>query len=271
MQNINFIKMHGCGNDFVIIDKRKQNFDINLLNINLLCDRRFGIGCDQLIIINNAERADCYIDIYNPDATRVQACGNATRCVAKLMMAEKQSAKTRIETVNRILLANKDNDLIAVNMGKPLFSWQEIPTIGKVDTENHILQIAGLQFNSFLLNMGNPHAVLFVNDIENCDVLNIGPIIENNKIFPERINVNFAQIINKHTIKLRVWERGAGETMACGSGACASLVAANKRGLTSSNVQIKLKGGIIKVKLTDLGDVIMTGDANIVFKGSFTV
>lgn len=237
--------MSGAGNDFVIFDAREDDITLTAEQITKISDRK-NIGCDQLIIIRNSSDADCLMEIYNSDGSISGACGNATRCVASLI----DKSEIKIKTAAGILECQRSGELISVNMGKPEFSED--------------VSLYGLNFTQ--VDVGNPHAVTFMdNKISDEDFFDIGPKVETDKAFPNKTNVEFAQILSDDLIEVRVWERGAGETLACGSGACATAIAAIKNGLTKSQkITIRFKGGDLQIKWS--GDsVIMTGGYKKIF------
>ena len=259
---IPFIKMHGIGNDFVIIDERKEKYN---LDITQIADRRLGVGCDQLIIINKSSKADCSMQIYNQDGTESAACGNATRCIAHIIMQEQTSIFTSIEVRKKILKCwQVRKNYVKVDMGVPLFGWKEIPLSQSCETINLLLDYEGLK-EPIVLNIGNPHIVFFVENINSVELSNIGPKIENDPLFPAKVNVSIAQIMDKK-ILLRVWERGSGKTLACGSAACATLVAAVRKKYISGNSSvISLPGGELYIKWNE--NIFMTGPVKRVFTG----
>ncbi|MBY0355031.1 MAG: diaminopimelate epimerase [Rickettsiales bacterium] len=250
---IPFHKMHGLGNDFVIIDERRMPMQIiepeqRARMVRQLAERRVGIGCDQLIVMRPTKRADVYMQIYNADGSEVEACGNATRCVAWRMMREKHKDATLIETEAGILecyLVGKGQ--VRVNMGIPRLNWLQMPLSREADTLHLPLVAEGLS-DGVAVNMGNPHAVFFVRDVGSIPLKRIGPELEHHGLFPERANINIAQIDSSHHITLRTWERGAGETLACGTGACATVVAARRRELSAPNVTVQLPGGELQIE-----------------------
>ena len=268
MDNIEFIKMHGLGNDFVIIDMRINNFKIDKNIISKLSNRKTGAGCDQLITINkhSSSTHDISIKIYNPDGDTAEACGNGTRCVAKLLFEEKNINELRIKSDAGILLAKKiDKNNISVNLGKFSTCWKDIPLSKNIDTLNIPMNIKEFS-NGVGINIGNPHIVFFGKKIENIDLLSIGPKIENDKLFPEKINVEFVEIINSNKIKMRVWERGAGVTLACGSGACAAVYAGKIKGLLKDSVEVVLEKGSLYINI-EKENAVMTGPAEISYRG----
>jgi diaminopimelate epimerase len=255
--------MHGCGNDFVIFDGRRDQFDLSPETIAMLADRHLGVGCDQMISMRADPDADAFMQIFNADGTPAGACGNATRCVADLIMREKDQDTAVLRTEAGLLHADRQPDgRIQVDMGPVKLDWSDIPLARPMDT----LHMA-LPGEPAAVNMGNPHVTFFVSDIETTDVAVDGPRYENDALFPERVNVGFAQIMDQTTIRLRVWERGAGLTLACGSGACAALVNACRRGLTQRKARVLVDGGALDIAWRDDGHVIMGGPATTVFSG----
>ena len=270
MQKINFIKMHGLGNDFVIIDKRVNKITITKELISKLSDRKSGAGCDQLITINNSSEKDNDIDatikIYNPSGDQAEASGNGTRCVAKLLFEELNKNNIKILSEAGILVAKQKDKNISVNLGKLTTNWKKIPIIKDIDTMNVPIKINDFS-NGVAVNIGNPHLVFFGQNINDVDLINIGPTIENHKFFPNRINVELVEIINRNKIKIRVWERGAGLTLACGSGACASVYAGTLKNLLENEVEVIVERGSLYINIVN-NEAIMTGPAEISFYGS---
>lgn len=260
-----FVKMHGLGNDFVVIDRRAGDVPpVDTALARSLADRRTGIGCDQLVILETSQIADFRMRIFNPDGSEVEACGNASRAVALL-----QGAKASIETAGGIITARPTDGGIAVDMGEPRFEWSDIPLAYAMDTHAMPVGWDGLE-NPVAVNVGNPHVVFFVDDTDSIELDRLGPLIENDQLFPERVNVNVATIANRQAIRLRVWERGAGLTRACGTGACATAIAAMKRGLVDrSSVSVTLPGGTLTIELSDRNRITMTGPAAESFRGTF--
>ena len=272
MQKVDFIKMHGLGNDFVIIDKRCNNIVITEDIIKKLSDRRTGAGCDQLITINNTnnQSADAEIEIFNPGGDRAEACGNGTRCVAKILFGEDSNKEIlKIQSDAGILESKKIEDKISVNMGLIKSTWDKIPLSEEVDTMNIPIAIDGYS-NGVAVNVGNPHVVFFGQSIQKTDLENIGPKIENHKLFPKKTNVEIVEIINSKLIQMRVWERGVGITLACGSGACAAVYAAWKKGLIENNAEVQLEKGSLHINIVD-NEAIMTGPAEISYQGSLEI
>jgi len=253
---MNFKKMHGLGNDFVILDQRAGREVLDEDFIRKVCDRSRGIGCDQFIVMEPSAKANVFMRIYNPDASESGACGNATRCVADIVMKDNGSETCTIETLRGALPCRKYNDLIEVDMGPPV-EWHDMedindPVMGK----------------PVFVDMGNPHCVFFVDNAEKADIGLAGPQYEYHPAFPNRANIEFVHIINKSTIRARVWERGAGVTQACGSGACAIIAAAFHRGLVDTMVDVELDGGTLHMEIREEDDhVLMTGPVAYVFDG----
>lgn len=272
MQKINFTKMHGLGNDFVIIDQRSSQINITKEIINKLSDRRSGAGCDQLITINShrEKNIDAKIKIFNPSGDKAEACGNGTRCVAKILFEEFDKKEIKILSDAGILHASKIDELnISVNLGKLSHGWEKIPLLQSVDTLNMPIQINGFE-NGIAVNIGNPHIVFFGKDIKNIDLAKIGPAIENNKLFPNKTNVEIIEIVNRKKIKMRVWERGTGITLACGSGACASVYAGQLKNYLDNNIEVILERGSLFINIINQ-EAIMTGPAEISFHGSINI
>ncbi len=269
-----FLKMNGLGNDFVVVEARSAPFRPAPAQARAIADRADGIGCDQLIGIEASATADAFMRIWNADGGEVDACGNATRCVGWLLMQASGRDEARIETAAGLLVATRAEDgQITVDMGAPGLDWTDIPLAEEMDTRNVELQVgpidAPILHTPGCVSMGNPHVVFFVPDVASAPVREVGPVIENHPLFPERANVGFAQIEGRDRIALRVWERGAGETRACGTGACAALVAAARRNLTDRKAVVALAGGelIIEWRESD-GHVLMTGPVAVEFTGN---
>ena len=270
MNELAFIKMHGLGNDFVILDRRDGKTTLSQTSVRAIADRRSGIGCDQLIIMEPATtaEADVFMRIYNPDGSEAGACGNATRCVAELMMNEKKSDHVIIETISGLLDTERTPDgLYSVDMGPAKFDWRDIPLSEACDTLNMPISEGELS-GPVGVSVGNPHAVFFVDDAEAVDLASVGPVIEHHKLFPQRTNVEVVQVLTNNKIRLRVWERGAGITRACGSGACAAVVAAAQRKLTDRTVEVVLDGGSLKIEWLADNNILMTGPVATSFSGT---
>ncbi len=257
--------MHGLGNDFVIFDARKQSLEMTKEHTRLVANRRHGVGCDQLIVMHSSETADIRMEIWNADGTQAGACGNATRCVGQILLQETNKKSVSIETIAGLLTAQADDTLISVNMGKANLEWQSIPLAQAMPTDTLDYQKGPLSAPG-CVNMGNPHAVFFVDDAEAIDLERWGPEIETDPLFPERVNVSIVSV-SDGVLRQRVWERGAGITEACGSGACAALVAASRRGLVGRKATVTLDGGDLTIEWLDNGTVQMTGSATHSFHG----
>jgi len=271
MTQIAFRKMHGLGNDFVVVDGRREPLEIGPAGARRLADRRIGIGCDQLILLEPARHpaAQVFMRILNADGGEAEACGNATRCIATLIAAETGDLRVRIETVAGLLEADARADgRISVDMGVPRTGWRDIPLAREMDTLHGDLTLGPLA-DPVCTNIGNPHATFFVPDAEAIDLAALGPRLERDPLFPERANIGVAQVIGGETLRLRVWERGAGVTPACGSGACAALVAAARRGLTGRSAAVLVDGGRLDIEWRDDSHVVMTGPAALAFEGHF--
>lgn len=269
MNELRFTKMHGLGNDFVVLDARRDAIDLGEANARAISDRRLGIGCDQILVMEAVAngKADIFMRILNADGSEAEACGNGTRCVAALLMDETGHHDAKIETAAGILDAHAaDDGYIAVDMGDVHLDWQAIPLAKEADTL-HLGITEGVLTDPVGVNVGNPHAVFFVDDAASVPLEELGPRIETHAMFPERTNVEVAQILGDGSIRLRVWERGVGITRACGSGACATLVAANRRELTGRSAKIILDGGALGIDWQDDNHVIMIGPVTNSFSG----
>ena len=262
--NLPFIKMHGLGNDFVVIDAREGEVALSKKIISGIADRHFGVGFDQLAVIYKGE-FDAHLRFYNADGSESLACGNATRCIARYLMDEASKESLMLTTMHgQIPAVDLGDGVTSVNMGKPELEWNKVPLSENIPTLE--LPIEG---SPTATGMGNPHCTFFVEDTEKINLEEMGPKFENHPLFPERTNVQFASIIARDQIRMRVWERGAGVTLASGSSSCATAVAANRKGLTEKKVQIELDGGILSVDWREDG-VWMTGPTMQVFTGSFS-
>ena len=265
MTTINGYKMDGLGNDFIIIDRREKFIDLDKNQIIKLGNRE-NIGFDQIIFIEKERDNSFPIKIYNSDGGEISACGNGSRCIAYLLGKKLNLKSVKIKTNNRILDAEVVGDTsVKLSMGKPLFNWKEIPLAKELDSKKVNIEVDGEVYqNGFCLNVGNPHIIFFVKDCFNYDLKNLGPKIENHNIFPERTNVTFAHINNENLISVNVWERGAGLTKACGTAACATAVAAFKNKLTTNNVNIKFKEGLLNIEIDNDDCIFMTGPVSTV-------
>ncbi len=272
---LTFCKMHGAGNDFVVIDSRELNisglFDIGEL-ARFLCNRRFGIGADQLLVLYFSAMADFKMAIFNADGSEVEMCGNGIRCLARYIWDRKLSVKDvlEIETLTGIIRPERIGNLVKVDMGEPVLEAEKIPVTlrSAASVIDYPLEISDHVFKITCVSMGNPHAVIFIDEnVTEFPVSFYGPDIESHPLFPNKTNVEFVNVLNKKELKMRVWERGAGETLACGTGASASAVAAMLKGLTDRNVTIHLPGGDLAVDWPEDNHVYMTGPAVEVFEG----
>ncbi len=269
MTVVPFLKMHGLGNDFVVLDARKQKLDLTVKQRQRLADRHMGVGFDQMVTLENpvSAGADVFMRLHNADGSEARACGNATRCIAARIMGEKGDNNVVIETVTGLLSAEEiGGGHIAVDMGMANLDWQDIPVAAACDTL-HMPVALGPVSDPVGVNVGSSHAVFFVDDVNAIDLPVIGPQLENHPFFPNRANIEFAQIIGPDRIRMRVWERGAGITLACGSGACGTLVAAARRGLTSRKGEVVLDGGTLTIEWLENGHVRMTGPWTLSYEG----
>lgn len=268
MEQIPFIKMHGLGNDFVIIDGRTRLPDLSVAALRAIADRHRGVGYDQLIVMEpTANDADIFMRIFNADGSEAEACGNATRCVAHLLMEEAGKNAVTIETRAGLLAGTtEDRQHIVIDMGAPKLGWRDIPLSREEDTA-HINLTVGPLVDPVGVNMGNPHAVFFVDDADTVDLEKWGPVAEIDPIFPKRANISIASKMDAGNFRLRVWERGVGITLACGSAACATIVAANIRGLAGKEARLHLDGGPLDMRIGDNGHVFMGGPIATSYRG----
>ena len=265
-----FIKMHGCGNDFVVFDDRAGTLGLTAARAAGIAHRRTGVGCDQFIVMERppaGSNADVFMRIRNPDGGEAGACGNATRCVASLVAAESGRRDLVVQTISgnlpAVILAD---GRVTVNMGPARLDWRDVPLARAMDTL-HLDLAEGPVSDPAAASMGNPHATFFVPDVEALDVETIGPKLEHAALFPERANIGFATVLAPDLIRLRVWERGAGLTLACGSGACATIVNAARRGLTGRKASVIADGGRLDMEWRADGHVLMTGPVATAFHG----
>ena len=261
--DIKAFKMDGLGNDFVIIDQRSQNFNLNKDQIIKICDRNF-IGCDQLILINKNKEIDADVEFYNSDGSASGACGNGTRCVADLLSKENGKKEITLLTASGSLKSKiLGKNLVETEIGIPKINWQEIPLSKQLDTQDLKIEIIDRNNTKYIggtaVNVGNPHIIFFVNNIETFDLKNIGPKIENHPLFPEKCNVTLAKVMNKNLIKVKVWERGAGLTKACGTAACATAVAANINNLVEKTADIEFALGNLTISIDERNSIHMKG------------
>ena len=261
--DIKAFKMDGLGNDFVIIDQRIHDFNLSKDQIIKICDRNY-IGCDQLILIKKSRKIDAGLEFYNSDGSTSGACGNGTRCTADLLSKENGQKEITVWTSSGPLKSKiLENNLVETELGTPKINWYEIPLSKKSDTKELKIEIIDKNNNKHVggvaVNVGNPHIVFFVNDIESFDLKKIGPEIENHELFPEKCNVTLAKIISKNLIKVKVWERGAGLTKACGTAACATAVAANLKGLINKTTDIEFALGKLTILIDKKNSIHMKG------------
>jgi diaminopimelate epimerase len=265
-----FVKMHGLGNDFVVFDARDSAVSLDAAKAKAIADRHLGVGCDTVVVIQpGGAQADAGLLFYNADGSESEACFNATRCVARLLLDERGLTRVRLSTKGGVLTcSDAGGSLVTLDAGAPKLDWREIPLAKEVDTTDFPLDLGGSVLGASAVSMGNPHCVLFVPDAQNAPLTQLGPLIETLPLFPNRTNVEFAQILDPARIRMRVWERGVGVTLACGSGACATAVAAVRRGLVGRKVELVLDGGSLTIEWRqEDGHVWMTGPTAMPFRG----
>ena len=268
-----FTKMHGLGNDFVVIDARRDPLALDPAMARLVADRRRGVGCDQLIVLEPPAdpAADVFMRIYNPDASEAGACGNATRCIADTLMREAGRDRAVVQTIAGLLPAERvAGGLVKVDMGPARLGWRDVPLARDCDTL-HVEASAGALRDPACCSMGNPHATFFVADADAIDLAALGPRIERHPAFPERVNAGVVQVLARDRLRFRVWERGAGITEACGSGACAAIVNAARRGLCDRRATVVLDGGELGMEWREDGHVTMTGPVATSFTGELAL
>lgn len=265
--------MNGLGNDFVVLDARHRAIKLDEAAALKIADRRHGVGCDQVIIMQPSANADVYMRILNADGSEVSACGNATRCVAWLVAQETGKVQLNIETKAGLLSANVESEQnITIDMGEPKFGWQDIPLAEEFrDTRGIELQIGPIDnpvlHSPSAVNVGNPHAIFWVDDVAGHDLARLGPLLENHPIFPERANISLAQILSRSALLLRTWERGAGLTKACGTAACAAAVCASRKKFTGRQVRVSLPGGDLEIDWRADNHIMMRGPSQLDFLG----
>lgn len=267
---IKFSKMHGLGNDFIVIDAMSRDIPGIAGKLKKLSDRRFGIGFDQALILKSSKKADFRMDIYNSDGGRVEMCGNGIRCLAEYVWSRGLSRKRRldIETLAGIIRPERAGKLVKVDMGEPVLEGSLVPTLAEGRIVDRRLAAGDKSFEITCVSMGNPHCVIYVDDVDGFPVTKYGPLLEVNRFFPKKTNVEFIEVLGRKRIKMRVWERGAGETLACGTGASAAAVASMLKGLTDNKVAVLLKGGRLDIEWSNKDNhVYMTGPAEEVFRG----
>ncbi len=274
---LKFSKMQGAGNDFVVLDGINQKIALTAAQIQALADRHFGIGCDQILLVEPATRPDCDFRyrIFNADGGEVQQCGNGARCFVRFVSEQGLTAKReiRVETAAGVIVPRLEDDgQVTVDMGPPRFEPAEIPFVASEQALAYVIDVDGEPVELSALSMGNPHAVRVVCNVDSAPVQELGAKIEHHPSFPERVNVGFMQVLHRREIKLRVFERGAGETLACGTGACAAVVAGISRGLLDATVQVHTRGGDLSIRWAGIGhNVFLTGPAVTVFQGEIAL
>ena len=277
MAKLHFTKMHGLGNDFVVLDGIRQEVDLTASQYKRLADRRLGVGCDQVLVVERPRSTgvDFRYRIFNADGGEVEQCGNGARCFVKFVRDNgyTQAKRIRVETAGGIIVPEiDDSGEVTVDMGVPRFAAEAIPFVGGTDDVVQPLDVAGETIAISVVSMGNPHAVQVVPDLDAAPVATQGPLLEHHRRFPQRVNAGYMQVVDRATIRLRVWERGAGETLACGTGACAAVVSAVRRGLVDSPVRVETRGGWLTIAWTGPdGGVLMTGPATTVFEGEWEI
>lgn len=278
--NIHFSKMHGLGNDFVVIDAISQTIDLSTEQVQFLADRHFGVGFDQLLLVEKTEMdgIDFKYRIFNSDGGEVEQCGNGARCFARFVRDKGLTDKSniKVETQNGVIeLLIDSNENITVDMGVANFLPASLPmvldTLQQLSDAKYSLTINNQVVEFGAVSMGNPHAVLLVEDVDSAAIETLGPILERHSIFPQRVNVGFMQIVDRKNIRLRVYERGVGETKACGTGACAAVAVAQRWNLVDNGVNVQLPGGSLNIQLTETGNVLLNGDAVFVFDGQISL
>jgi diaminopimelate epimerase len=274
---LKFTKMHGAGNDFVVIDLISQRYKLRPRDVHKLADRRFGVGCDQVLVVEAPQNpgVDFRYRIYNADGGEVEQCGNGARCFARFVRDKKLTSKRiiNVETAGGVLeLRVLNRQDVEVDMGAPVFEPQHIPFAAQERGDSYPLVVDSRELVIGAVSMGNPHAVLRVDDVDHTDVAHLGPLIESHPHFPQRVNAGFMQVVSDNHIKLRVFERGVGETLACGTGACAAVVYGLSRGWLSDSVTVDLPGGKLSISWAGEGQpVIMTGPTAVVFEGTIRI
>jgi diaminopimelate epimerase len=279
---LNFTKMHGAGNDFVVVDSYSAPVSLTSAQIKKIANRNIGVGCDQLLIVEKSStpNVDFRYRIFNADGGEVEQCGNGARCFVRFVHHKGLTHKSEIavETASGLItLTLGDHNQVTVNMGPPRFEPKDIPFVVETQQKTYVLQLYKQTIELSAVSMGNPHAVTIVDNVDTADVAELGPVIEAHASFPQRVNAGFMQIVNPHEIKLRVYERGAGETLSCGTGACAAAVSGIQLGLLQSPVLVHARGGDLRIEWSGIdlngkvNPVMMTGDAEIVFEGSIHI
>jgi diaminopimelate epimerase len=278
MTALSFTKMHGAGNDFVVLDAIRQTVVLSPDMIRRIADRHMGVGCDQLLLVERPTRADADFRyrIFNADGGEVAQCGNGARCFARFVhhYGLTSAREIRVETASGIIVPRlEDGGQVTVNMGAPRFAPAEVPFVADAEASQYALDVDGGTWLASVLSMGNPHAVLFVDAVEDAPVTSLGATLELHPRFPQRVNVGFAQVVDAHHLRLRVFERGAGETLSCGTGACAAVVAGIRSGYVASPVKVSTRGGVLQIAWGGNADdpVWLTGPTAISFEGVLPV
>ncbi len=278
MTALSFTKMHGAGNDFVVLDAIRQTVVLSPDMIRRIADRHVGVGCDQLLLVERPTRADADFRyrIFNADGGEVAQCGNGARCFARFVhhYGLTSAREIRVETASGIIVPRlEDGGQVTVNMGAPRFAPAEVPFVADAEASQYALDVEGRVWTVSVLSMGNPHTVLFVDAVEDAPVTSLGAILESHPRFPQRVNVGFAQVVDAHHLRLRVFERGAGETLSCGTGACAAVVAGIRSGYVTSPVKVSTRGGVLQIAWGGNADdpVWLTGPTAISFEGVLPV
>ena len=272
MSDLPFTKMHGLGNDFVVLDGRVRAISLAADEVRRIADRKRGVGCDQLITIEPSDRAAAFMRVHNADGGEVSACGNAARCVANMVMDELGTDAVDLDTAAGVLGASRDGSgMVTVDQGPARTDWRDIPLAREMDTLHMDMSAGGRAVTALDdavgVNVGNPHAVFFVDEVDSVDLTSVGPGLEHHVLFPERANISIAQVRARDSIQVRVWERGVGITSACGTAACAVAVAGARRGLTDRSADIHLDGGVLRLQWREDGHVLMTGPVSTSFSG----
>ena len=272
-----FTKMHGQGNDFVVLDGVRNALELTREQVRAIADRHRGVGCDQLLMVEKARSPgnDFRYRIYNGDGGEVEQCGNGARCFARYVLDEGLTTKReiRVETASGVIVPKvEDSGQVTVDMGPPRFDPRVVPFLADAERPTYELRVAGFPVEVSVLSMGNPHAVQLVGDVERAPVTEQGPLIERHPAFPQRVNAGYMQVVSRDHVKLRVWERGAGETLACGTGACAAVVSGIRKGLLDDTVRVTTHGGDLVIRWPGVDHpVMMTGDAVRVFDGEIEI
>lgn len=274
MTKTSFLKMHGTGNDFVVLDGRKQALKMDLSVVKRLCDRHFGIGCDQLVVLGTSKAADASMLIFNADGSEISTCGNATRCVADFLMRESGKDAASIETKAGVRTGTRSaNGDVTVNMGQPRWEWRDVPLAESRNTL-HLGLEEGLLADPVAINIGNPHMIFFVRDLSHIKIAEWGSKLEHHPLFPERANISAVQVLGPNRLKMVVWERGTGITLACGSAACAAVVAGARRDVCQRRAEVELPGGTLTIEWQPgegNGEVLMSGPVAYVFEGTIEI